>query len=112
MKTKNNTPNKEIVSVDTANLSLTDNLRLRMMKAKEDMPDVYMPVYEDHYGKQSDDMKVRIRECVGLRITDEEITSNWELIVKKRKAREELLKSTAELAREIQANSFKRKQAK
>lgn len=112
MKAKSDLPVTGIVSVDTEKLSLTDSLKLRMMQLKSDMPEVYMPVYEDHYGKQTDDMKYRIRECVNLRITDEAITENWEKIVRKRKNRDAELASVSALAKDINETAAKNKSKK
>lgn len=114
MKAGNESPSQSIVSVNTENLSPIDNLKLRMIKIKSDIPEVYMPVYEDHYGKQTDEMKIRVRECVNLRITDEDITVNWEKIVKKRRAREGMMNANAALIKEIndRSKAFKRNSLK
>lgn len=62
-----------------------DLLKSRMLKVKTKLPPMYINLYEHYFGKQNPKQRIKIRECVNLRDSDEQITKNIETIVSKAK---------------------------
>lgn len=109
MKQINQMPNKDLVSVDTKDLSSDDSLKLRIMRVKSKLPARYISVYEHYFGDQTKEQRQKVRDCIGLRDADEQITINIEKMAKEKEKRDIALASATQLAHEISNNTFKRK---
>ena len=68
-------------------------------------------IYEHHYGVQDKGQIDKLRACISLKDADEQITVNYEKIIKDRVARHDRLAELADLAREINNNAYNRKKA-
>jgi len=63
-------------------ISKTESLKDRMWRVKKKIRTPYVSVYEHLFGKQSKDSRDKIRQVFNLRVVDEKIIKNFEIIAK------------------------------
>lgn len=109
-KDKKKSSNNNLSVIDKTLLSDTDNLKVRMMKAKTQIPErSYVPLYEIYYGKQTPEQRLKIRNCFNLREADETITENIEKMIPFLEDRKKKLNIGASMAFSINETAVKNK---